>query len=129
VPGLFGAITARAAPQVIRMALLYALADRACQVGEAHLKAALALWRYSEASVKQIFGDALGDPIADTILAALRGHKPDGMSRNEIRELFSRNVESARLGGALDRLLTAGKAVRHTISGGAGRPAEMWFSA
>ena len=128
VPGLLGAITARAAPQVTRLALLYALADRSREITEPHLSAALALWRYSEASVRQIFGDALGDPIADTILAAVRSRKPDGMSRNEIRELFARNVESSRIGAALDKLMTAGKAVRHVITGQPGRPTEMWVA-
>ncbi len=128
VPGLLGAITARAAPQVIRLALIYALADRRSQIEEPHLSSALALWRYSEASVRRIFGDALGDPIADTILAALRHRKPDGMSRTEIRALFSGNVESSRISTALDKLMTTGKATQHIITGQPGRPTEMWVA-
>jgi hypothetical protein len=127
-PGLAGALTARAAPQVIRLALIYALMDLSDQIREQHLKAALGLWRYSEASVVRIFGDAFGDPIADAILAALRVRKPDGMSRNDIRELFSRNVESARIVTALDALRKGGKAEQHTVHAPRGRPTEMWFA-
>jgi hypothetical protein len=127
-PGLAGALTARAAPQVMRLALINALMDRSDKIREQHLKAALALWRYSEASVLQVFGDTLGDPIADAILAALRVRKPDGMSRNDIRELFSRNVESARIGAALDALRKGGKAEQHTVYAARGRPTEMWFA-
>jgi hypothetical protein len=49
-PGLLGALTARAEAQVIRLALLFALLDKEGSIGVAHLKAALAFWRYCEAS-------------------------------------------------------------------------------
>jgi hypothetical protein len=48
--GLLGAVTARAEAQVIRLALLYALFDRRLDIDLAHLRAALALWEYAEAS-------------------------------------------------------------------------------
>jgi hypothetical protein len=35
-------------------------------------EAALTLWRYCDASARYIFGDLVGDPVADTILRALR---------------------------------------------------------
>ena len=35
-----------------------------------HLKAALAMWQYYEDSARFIFGDSIGDPVADTILQA-----------------------------------------------------------
>ncbi|MDP9359734.1 MAG: YfjI family protein, partial [Chloroflexota bacterium] len=74
--GLFGAMTDRAEAHVLRLSLLYALADEARRIGVEHLAAALALWDYCAASARHIFGDALGDPIADRILAALRGGGP-----------------------------------------------------
>jgi hypothetical protein len=129
VPGLFGAVTARAAPQVMRLALLYALVDRQPVISMQHLEPALALWRYSEASARRIFGDAMGDHIADTILTALRARTPDGMARTDIHGLFDRNVSAARLSGALGKLLAAGKATRHTITTGEpGRRPEMWVA-
>ena len=50
--GLFGVITQRAAPQVLRLSMIYALMDRSHVIDLPHLKAALALWEYSEQSVK-----------------------------------------------------------------------------
>ena len=70
-PGLLGAVTARAEAQAVRLALTYALLDRASQIDLSHLKAGLAVWRYCEASASRIFGTALGDEIADTIQRAL----------------------------------------------------------
>lgn len=67
-PGLVGAITARAEAQTVRLALLYALLDGKSEIDAPHLNAALALWEFCEASAIYIFGDALGDPIADDIL-------------------------------------------------------------
>jgi hypothetical protein len=48
--GLFGAATARAEAQCLRLALLYALLDKSDDIKPAHLKAALAVWDYCEAS-------------------------------------------------------------------------------
>lgn len=70
-PGLLGAITARAAAQVMRLACLYAALDSTAIVQRPHLEAALAVWRYCDASAKYIFGDSTGDPMADRILDAL----------------------------------------------------------
>src|SRR5262249_12294343 len=71
-PGLLGAVVARAEPQVIRLALVYALLDCTHQIDVVHLEAAMAVWAYCEESATRIFGDSLGDPIADEILLALR---------------------------------------------------------
>jgi Protein of unknown function (DUF3987) len=62
-PGLLGAVTSRAEAQTMRLACLYALLDSCSVVRLEHLRAALAVWRYCEASARFIFGDALGDGI------------------------------------------------------------------
>ena len=54
--GAFGRVTERARPQVMRLALLYALMDCSDVIQVEHLRAALAVWRYCEASAKRIFG-------------------------------------------------------------------------
>src|SRR5262249_25659115 len=64
-PGLAGALLARAEAHVMRLALLYALLDRSALICGPHLLAALALWEYCEQSVYFVFGDCLGDPVAD----------------------------------------------------------------
>src|SRR5207247_2472153 len=55
--GLTGAVCARAEAHVVRLALLYALLDRARAIELAHLEAALALWDYAHASARWVFGD------------------------------------------------------------------------
>ena len=126
VPGLLGAILGRAEAQVLRLALVYALLDRQAFIDGPHLRAALACWAYAEASARFIFGDALGDPVADEILRALR-QQPAGMTRNEIRDLFDQHRSSAELGRAL-AALAAGNFVQCTKEATRGRPAERWMA-
>jgi hypothetical protein len=124
-PGLHGVITARAEAQVVRLALLYALLDGANTISETHLRAALELWRYADQSALFLFGDSLGDPIADEILGALRGAGDAGLKRTELRDLFARNRGAAEIGRALDLLARHGLAVRR-MEPTDGRPAERW---
>jgi hypothetical protein len=123
-PGLLGAVIARAEAQVVRLAMLYALLDGAANIDLPHLKAALAVWEYAEASAAHIFGASLGDEVADEILRALR-HSPEGMSRTAIRDLFGRNQSAGRIGGALALLASQGKARVESRETG-GRPVEIW---
>ncbi len=125
-PGMLGSMTARAEAQVLRLSVIYALLDQCSQVQEVHLRAALALWRYCEASAAHVFGDSLGDPVADEILSALRD-KPEGMTRTEVRDLFHRNRPASAINGALDSLERFGLAQRQTVPTG-GRNAERWVA-
>jgi Protein of unknown function (DUF3987) len=100
-PGLFGAITARAEVQVMRLAAIYAAMDGTALIQVPHLRAALAVWRYCEASARYIFGDSTGDPVADRIVIALQ---EGPMDRTGIRDLFGRNMPSARIEQALTTL-------------------------
>jgi len=51
----------------MRIAAIHATLDGSQCIREEHLLAALALWEYVEASVYQVFGRTLGDPVADDI--------------------------------------------------------------
>jgi len=125
-PGLFGSITSRAEAQVMRLACLYALLDRKEKIGAEHLKAGLALWDYCEDSARYIFGDAIGDLVADAILMALRA-KPEGLTRTEISNLFERNKTKEEIDLALARLREARKVDCKPIKTN-GRSAEVWFA-
>ena len=116
----------RAEAQVTRLSSFYALLDQATEICLEHLQAALAVWDYSEGSARYIFGDSLGDPVADTILNALRSN-PAGLAKNEIRNLFSRNQSASRIGRALATLLENGLS-RFQQEETSGRPAERWFA-
>ena len=123
-PGLLGSVTSRAESQVMRIACLYALLDRRSLISAQHLAAALAVWSYCESSARYIFGDTLGDPVADELLRALRGHQV-GMTRTEIRDHFGRNKSSAEIGRALAVLSEYGlaKSFQQETDG---RTAEVW---
>ena len=126
--GLLGAVISRAAPQIMRLACLYALLDRSAVVRVEHLLAAVALWEYCQGSAQFIFGDALGDPTADTILRALR-NAPNGLDRTEISSLFARHKRADEISRALAALQEHGLAsVSPPVRDGTGRPSEVWFA-
>lgn len=125
-PGLFGAVTGRAAPQVRRLATIYALMDQSREVRLADLRAALALWRYCEDSARHIFGAKLGNRVADRLLEALR-KTPDGLTRSDMRSVLGGGVTGERIDAALDLLREYGLAHGERQPTG-GRPAERWFA-
>lgn len=124
-PGLLGAVTARAEAQAVRLALLYALLDEQPAIDAPHLLAAVAMAEYVEASASYIFGDALGDPVADEILRALRAAGAEGLTRTAIRDLLGRHESAERIGAALEVLRRHNLAVAETRATG-GRPIEAW---
>ncbi len=124
--GLAGAVLARHEAQAVRLSLNYALLDRSPVVRVEHLEAAVAVLDYVAASVVYIFGDALGDPVADRILAALRAGAE--LSRTEISvALFQRHQPESRIEAALAALARLGLARSEKRETG-GRPVEAWLA-
>jgi hypothetical protein len=122
--GIAGALCARAEAHVIRLALLYALADGEQQINSEHLQAALALWDYAARSASWALHGATGDPLAEQIHAALQAH-PDGLTRSQISNTLQHNRPTNQIQQALNALQLAGRANRSPIPT-AGRPAELW---
>jgi DNA replicative helicase MCM subunit Mcm2 (Cdc46/Mcm family) len=125
-PGLFGSVTSRAEAQVVRLSLLYAVLDCSPEIRLEHLQAALAVWEYCESSAKSIFGDAVGNPEADSILNALR-EASQGLTRTQIRDLFDRHRSAHQIDSALALLSEHGLARRSTEST-EGRSIERWHA-
>ena len=123
--GLFGAITARAEAHVLRLSLVYALLDQTATIPPDHLDAAYAVWRYCDASARYIFGELLGDPLADELLRMLRVAGRQGMTRTDLSNALGRNVPAARIGQALARL-QRDHLVGCQSTSTAGRPVEHW---
>jgi hypothetical protein len=108
-PGLFGAITARAEVQVMRLAAIYAALDGMSLIEVPHIKAALAIWQYCEASARYIFGDSTGDPVADRILSALQ--EQGDLDRTAMSALFGRNLPRDRIDRAIETLKQTGRVI------------------
>lgn len=121
-PGLTGAMLARSEPHTRRVALIYALADSSDRVRTEHLKAALALWDYAEESVRLIFGNKTGDPLADRIYSIVKdaGGKADKLT---VIDLLSRNYSKDRFDLAIHTLVEAGLICEEKVGhDGKGRP-------
>lgn len=123
-PGLLGEVTSRAEAQVTRLALLFALIDGVSTIAEAHLRAALEIWRYCRDSAAWIFGTSLGDPVADAILAALASAE-EGLTRTQISAALGRNRSQAEISRALELLRESGLARAISVRT-EGRPRELW---
>jgi hypothetical protein len=123
-PGLLGAITNRAEAQVMRLALLYALLDKAEKITIAHLKAGLAVWRYADASAAYVFGTALGDPLADAVLQKIRASGDEGVAQTDLTLDHGRHGATGlnRALGWLQELRLIESVSRQT----GGRPATFW---
>jgi hypothetical protein len=128
-PGLFGAVTSRAESYAVRFSLVYAVLDCADSIRREHLEAALAAWRYCEESARYIFGESLGDPDANAILASLREADAAGLTRTEINErIFHRHKTKDEIDRALNVLAECGLAESRPDPT-KGRAAERWFAA
>jgi hypothetical protein len=127
-PGLLGSMTGRAEAQVMRLACLYALGDAAPDISVDHLDAALALWRYCFDSARFVFGDSLGNLVADDLLPALRSAGAVGLTRAEMsRDVFGRNRSAREISQALRLLKDLGLARGEIDRSGVGRPVERWY--
>lgn len=118
--GIVNDLCGRATAQVRRLALLYAALDVDDAIRLPHLRAALAVWRYSEETVTCFFGAGTGDPVQDRILALLA---EQARSTTEISNHFNRKLDS--LGDTLELMEERGLIARETVATG-GRPREMW---
>jgi hypothetical protein len=104
-PGLFGAVTARADAQLLRLSLVSALLDKGERIHDPNIEAAVAVWRYAEASAAHVFGGVLGSDLADRLLEELRAIYPQGLNREAQHGLFSRNTTAAALDAARTSLV------------------------
>jgi hypothetical protein len=122
--GIVGQITARAEAHIIRLALLYALADGQNQIRPPHLTAALALHDYAARSAAWALTGATGQPLAEQIHTALARH-PGGLTRSQISQTLNHNQPAGEIDHALQALHATGRAVPTQIPTG-GRPAQLW---
>jgi hypothetical protein len=125
-PGLLGAATSRAAAQVLRLSLIYALLDGSSLVRPVHLRAAREVWRYCEDSARFLLGNAL-DPFVDRLLTAIREAGKSGLTGTQIRDLFGRHARMNDRNRALAQLQAAGLVVKLRVKT-TGRPKIVWIA-
>lgn len=128
--GILAKLTNRAAPIVLRLALIYAVLDCAHAIDTCHLDAALEVWRYCEDTCLYVFGASSGDRDADAILSELHTAGRKGMSRKDISSIFNRHRTSDQIKAALRLLSDTGLAVfRQARKGTRGPFTETWYAA
>jgi hypothetical protein len=120
-PGMRGALLSRGAPHVLRIALIHALLDQSAEIRLAHLRAAIALWEWSEASVFALFGERFGNPEADKIVEAVA--PGERVSRTDIRRIMGGGVPAEKIEAAI-RLLLQVRGWKQEKTETGGRPAE-----
>jgi len=107
--GAYGRSVDRACPQVVRLSMIYALADGTETIEVDHLKAALAVWRYCDSSARILFGEDEGetDSVSSKMLEILQeGPK----TKTEIRNRLSSSPTVRKsLGSTLEDLIASGK--------------------
>mgnify|MGYP005851289805 CR=1 FL=1 len=122
--GVAGEATTRASDQSMKVALIFALADGATEIGLAHLRAGLAVWAYCEATALSLFSGTVTANIPLSLSEKLRqaiGIKP-GILRSELWEVTGHKVKTEEMEAALNGLEASGRAYRESV----GR-SERWY--
>jgi len=127
-PGVVGELMGRAPANVIRLALIYALLDKSIVIDVPHLKAAKAVMDYSEESIAQVFAGITGDHQVDRVLYELSTAVNQTLSRNNILNIFNRNLSVAQVTKVIERLMETGLVThtRGTTGPRGGRPPDLY---
>ena len=128
--GAVAKMLARAAPNTLRVALAYALADGKRQIDVEHMRAALALWRYAEQSAEWLFGGQIDTGELESLVAYITTAGPTGRTRTEISvEHFQRHRTATEIDAMLATLIGDGRVKQETEPrSGRGRPAVRYYA-
>ena len=127
-PGAFGAATARAEAQTLRLALIFALLDGSLEIQGSHLIQAIAVWRYCLDSARYLFGGRSVDRTAEKVAKLVTEAGADGITQTKLYTDLGKHVKSSRLAAILAELQAAGR-VSQTITETPGRPIITWRAA
>jgi hypothetical protein len=119
--------TDRARPQVARLSMLFAIADRSRVINLNHLRSALAVWDYCRCSAQLLFANQqLHDPLWLQVRNLIT--QSSGISRKQIHEAFNNKLKAEELDKALSYLVRNQLAYCEEVKPiGGGRPAECWY--
>jgi hypothetical protein len=109
--------------------MIYSLLDGLAIIDEPHLRAALAVWAYADASALLIFGAEPEDPLVVEVLVKLKEAGARGMTRTDLHNAYNRNLPAAQLLEALAKLRDRGDAYAEKLrTGKPGAPSERWYA-
>tara|TARA_B110000240_G_scaffold142278_1_gene157371 strand:- start:964 stop:3045 length:2082 start_codon:yes stop_codon:yes gene_type:complete len=101
--GDLGTVTSRAAPQVLRLTMLFAVMEKDNVMKKEHLKAALTLWKYALKSADFIFGNNMNGKTQNKILLGLTTNH-NGLTKTQIHKLFNNHVSKEDINTSLSYL-------------------------
>jgi hypothetical protein len=99
--GVWGATTHRAAAQVVRLSMIYALLDQEVVIGVNHMIAAKAFWDYCDQSARWAFEGRAYDEHAQRILDALQYGE---LTQTDLHDLFQRHLSKPMINQALKEI-------------------------
>ena len=124
--GNYAKATVRAAPIIMRLALIYAVLDRSNVIEVPHLESAMAVWQYCDATAAHIFGNPLHDGNMARIIACLE-EKPEWMTRTEISQrTFGGHLPASQLDQLLAQAQGAGD-ILYKVEKSGGRDRHSWL--
>jgi hypothetical protein len=118
-----GDMTSRGAPHIRRIAMILALCDMESAIRVDHLRAAEAIWNYSQESAQYIFTGCSLDQAK--ILRAAESAGMAGLTATDIHKLFSRNKSGAWVRAQVKDLV-ANDSLAPMIESGNGRPGSRF---
>jgi hypothetical protein len=119
------AVVARGPAHVLRLSMIYALLDGSSIIEPRHLASAIAIWDYAERTSRFVFGDSLGDKVAEKILELLKT-EPGGLTSREIR---SKVTNKKQVPDALRLLHENGQVREESLKQTTAHRGQRWFAA
>jgi hypothetical protein len=126
--GMLGALTARSEAQLLRLSVAYAVLAGSRTIEPEHLDAAWALWSYTRDSAAYLFGNQLGDPMAERLLRAFETAPDRQFTRKELTKASGGHLYGDNLDRVLCRLEDGALIQRIMIPTG-GRPGVVFMKA
>ena len=124
--GAVGKQSARWAPQMFKLALVFAALSGSVQISREDLLAARAVWAYAHRSSVAFLSGMTGNEYADRLLAMWRETDYADLTLTDIDDMFSKHMSAHKRAKMLDRLARDGlitRAVAQSPRGG--RPATV----
>ncbi|MEO6458942.1 MAG: hypothetical protein ABIO95_00715 [Bdellovibrionota bacterium] len=123
--GVVGLLISRSEPQILRLAMLFALLDCSYMIEAKHLWAGYSLWKFCEDSVEDIFGGLI-DPKIQRLMDEIKKSEQRGLSRSDIHKLFGNHLTCEKLEQMTEELL--GKGFRWIVVQGQGKSLQRLVS-